>query len=391
MPPLGDGRAEPKAFGGDRVRIALAGVLLLVAACSSTDKAAKPTPLAPITAPIDIRRTWEVDLGDADDTFLRPAVLENAIYAASRRGQLARIDPISGKEVWRVSVDGGIAAGVGSDGVTVAVAGPRGNVVAFNAEGKRLWEAQASSDVLAPPLVGHDLVLVRSSDQRVAAYAAAGGKRLWVFQKQQPALSLRVEANLAFAGDSVLVGFPGGRLDAIALANGAGRWEAGVSEPKGATEVERLSDVFGVPAQIDNDVCAASYQGRITCFDNRNGDLRWAREFSAGAGVAVSGDMVVGIDAGSHVNAFARATGASLWQTGALANRALSGPVIVGKWVVVGDFDGVVHFLSVADGRIAGRFESSGGAVISTPQAWNGAVLVQTARGRIFLLTPAGG
>jgi outer membrane protein assembly factor BamB len=164
-----------------------------------------------------------------------------------------------------------------------------------------------------------------------------------------------------------------------------------VSEPKGATEVERLSDVFGVPAQIDNDVCAASYQGRITCFDNRNGDLRWAREFSAGAGVAVSGDMVVGIDAGSHVNAFARATGASLWQTGALANRALSGPVIVGKWVVVGDFDGVVHFLSVADGRIAGRFESSGGAVISTPQAWNGAVLVQTARGRIFLLTPAGG
>jgi outer membrane protein assembly factor BamB len=373
------------------VRAVLACALLALSACSNTDKAAKPTPLTPIAAPIEVRRTWEIDLGDSEDTFLRPAVLDNAIYAASRKGNLVRVDPLTGKEVWRVSLDGGIAAGVGSDGVTVAVAGPRGNIVAFNAEGKRLWEAQSSSDVLAPPLVGHALVLVRSTDQRIAAYEVATGKRLWVFQKQQPALSLRVEADLAFTGDSVLVGFPGGRLDAIALANGAGRWEAGVSEPKGATEVERLADVVGVPAQIDNDVCAASYQGRITCFDNRNGDLRWAREFSAGAGVAVSADTVIGVDATSHVNAFQHATGASLWQTGALANRSLSGPVIVGKWVVVGDLDGVIHFLSVADGKIVGRFESSGGAVISTPQAWNGAVVFQTARGRVCLLTPAGG
>ena len=373
------------------LRALLAGAAVLLAACASPDKSAKPMPLAPIAAPIDVRRAWEVDLGDSADTFLRPAVLDNAIYAASRRGNLVRLDPLNGKEVWRVSIDGGIAAGVGSDGVTVAVAGPRGNIVAFNAEGKRLWEAQASSDVLAPPLVGHELVLVRSTDQSLAAYEAASGKRIWVFQKQQPPLSLRIEADLAFAGDSVLVGFPGGRLDAIALANGAGRWEGGVSEPKGATEVERLADVFGVPAQLDNDVCSASYQGRITCFDNRNGDLRWAREFSAGAGVAISADTVIGIDATSHVNAFQRSTGASLWQTGALANRSLSGPVIVGKWVVVGDFDGVVHFLSLADGRIAGRFESSGGAVISTPQAWNGGVICQTARGRVFLLTPAGG
>jgi outer membrane protein assembly factor BamB len=371
---------------------ALLAALALLPGCSSTsDKAAKPTALTTIPAPIDVRRTWEVDLGDSADTFLRPAVLENAVYAASRRGNLVRVDPVNGKEIWRVSVDGGIAAGVGSDGATVAVAGPRGNIVVFNAEGKRLWEAQASSDVLAPPLVGHELVVVRSTDQRVAAYEAASGKRRWVFQKQQPALTLRVEAELAFAGDSVLVGFPGGRLDAIALVNGAGRWEGGVSEPKGATEVERLADVFGVPAQVDNDVCTASYQGRITCFDNRNGDLRWAREFSAGAGVAVSNDAVIGVDASSHVNAFGRGTGTSLWQTGALANRALSSPVIVGKYVAVGDFDGIIHFLSMQDGKLVGRFDASGGPVISAPQAWNGAAVFQTAKGRLFLLAPAGG
>ena len=378
--------------GARRLAPALLAAISLLAACaSSSDKASKPTALVPITAPITLQRAWEVDLGDSEDTFLRPAVLENAIYAASRKGKLVRVDPVNGREIWRISVDDGIAAGVGSDGVTVAVAGPRGNIVAFNVEGKRLWEAQASSDVLAPPLVGHEMVIVRSTDQRVAAYEASTGKRLWVFQKQQPALTLRVETELAFAGDSVLVGFPGGRLAAIALANGAGRWDGGVSEPKGATEVERLADVFGVPAMDGNDVCTASYQGRITCFDNRNGDLRWAREFSAGAGVAVSANAVIGIDASSQINAFARETGAGLWQTGALAYRSLSSPVIVGKYVAVGDFDGIIHFLALQDGRLAGRFQASGGPVISTPQLWNGGAVFQTARGRLFLLNVAGG
>ncbi len=371
-------------------RAAAAGVLVLAGCSSLSDHAPKPTPLGTIAAPIPISRSWDVDLGDSANTFLRPAVLENAVYAASRKGQLVRLDPASGKEIWRATVDGGIAAGVGSDGSIVAVAGPRGNIVAFDAAGKRLWEAQSSSDVLAPPLVGHDLVLVRSTDQHLTAYEAASGRRRWVFQKQQPALTLRVEADLVFAGDSVLVGYPGGRMDAIALANGAGRWEAGVSEPKGATEVERLADVIGVPALVDNDVCAASYQGRIACFDSRNGDLRWAREFSAGAGVAVGGDAVLGVDGVGHLYAFERSSGNSRWQTAVLANRAPGAPVVVGKYLAVGDYEGVVHFLSLADGKLVGRFESGGGAVISSPASWNGMAVIQTAKGHVIMLAPAG-
>jgi len=369
----------------------LGACVLLLAACSSSSQRAKPVALTPVAGPIEVRRLWQVELGDCEGTFLRPSVLENAIFAASRKGSLVRIDPSSGKEVWRVQVDGGIAAGVGSDGLTVAVVGPRGNVLAFDAEGKPLWQAQASSDVIAPPLVGHDLVLVRSTDQRISAYEAASGKRRWVFQKQQPPLALRVEADLALSGDSLLVGFPGGRLGSIALSNGAGRWEAAVSEPKGATEVERLGDVIGVPALSEGEVCTASYQGRIGCFDSRNGDLLWAREFSAGAGVAVSGEGVYGIDESSHISGFARTSGAALWQNGSLANRKLSAPVAVGKLLAVGDFDGWIHFLRMDDGKLIGRFDASGGPVISTPQAWNGAALFQTANGRLVLLSAGAG
>ena len=371
---------------------ALAACLLLLGACSSSSEhVAKPMALTPIANPIDVHRVWEIQLGNSEGTFLRPSVLEHAVFAASRKGALVRVDPSSGKEVWRIEVPGGIAAGVGSDGFTVAVVGPRGNVMAFDAEGKQLWQAQAPSDVIAPPLVGRSLVLVRSTDQRITAYEAASGKRRWVFQKQPPPLSLRVEAGLTLAGDTLLVGFPGGKLGSVALSNGAGRWEAPVSEPRGATEVERLADVVGVPALSSNEVCTASYQGRIGCFDVRNGDLHWAREYSAGAGVAILEDAVFGVDASSHVNGFQRASGAALWQNGALEYRRLSAPVAVGKLLAVGDFEGQIHFLRLDDGKIVGRYDASAGPVISTPQSWNGAALFQTSRGSLILLAAGSG
>jgi outer membrane protein assembly factor BamB len=365
--------------------------LLLGACASDSEKINKPTPLAPVEAPLDVHSLWQVQLGSSEGSFLRPCVLENAIYAASRKGYLVRVDPVDGKEVWRTEIKGGIAGGVGSDGLSVAVAGPRGDVSVYDAEGKHLWDAQVSSDVIAPPLVGHGLVLVRSTDNRVAAFEVATGARRWVFQKQQPPLTLHGEAEMVFAGDNVLVGFPSGRLGAIALSNGAGRWEAGVSEPKGATEVERLADVIGVPAMIDEDVCAASYQGRVGCFDSRNGDLRWAREFSAGAGVAVTPTALFGVDASSHVNGFQRSSGAGLWQNSALAYRKLSAPVAVGDLLAVGDFEGKIHFLRAEDGKLVGRFDAGSGPVISTPQRWNGSAVFQTAQGRLLMLSVPSG
>jgi len=144
--------------------------------------------------------------------------------------------------------------------------------------------------------------------------------------------------------------------------------------------------VLGVPGILDDEVCTASFQGRVGCFDARSGDLHWAREFSAGAGIALAPGAVYGVDASSHVNAFARASGAGLWQNSALTYRTLSAPVVLGKVMAVGDFEGKVHLLRAEDGKLVGRYDGGGGPVISTPQTWNGAAIFQTAHGRLFML-----
>jgi outer membrane protein assembly factor BamB len=263
------------------------------------------------------------------------------------------------------------------------VATARGEVLAYAADGKPLWRAQVSSDVLTAPLVGRGLVIVRSTDQRIVAFEADSGKRRWNFSRSTPPLTLRATADLSFAGDSVLAGMPGGRLIALSLANGAVRWDVPVSEPKGTTEVERLADVIGPVAVDRQDACAASYQGRISCMDSGTGTLRWTRSLAAGAGVAIGDSRVFGVDAQSHVLAHARDGGASLWRNSQLANRRASTPLSLGREVVVGDFDGYVHWLSADSGEIVGRVRLDGAAIVAAPQAWAGSAIVLTQGGAL--------
>ncbi|MCS7102168.1 MAG: outer membrane protein assembly factor BamB [Burkholderiaceae bacterium] len=367
--------------------VALAVLPLTLVACSSRDPAlTKPAELVEIRSPRPTRILWRVDVGSARGAALQPAVLENAVYAAAGGGAIARIAPETGREVWRVSLDIDIAAGVGSDGLRLAVASPRGDVVVLAPDGKELWRARVSSDVTAPPLVGRGLVIVRSTDHRVAAFEAESGKRRWVYQRQTPPLALRVPTEMAFAGDSVLVGFPGGKLVALALSNGAPRWELTVSEPKGTTEVERLADVVGQPALDGRDVCAASFQGRLVCADAGTGNLRWAREISAVTGPGLAAARVYAVDARSHVYAYGREGGASAWRNEQMQNRALSAPLALPQAVAVGDFEGYVHFLRDDDGALLARVEVGDGAIVARPQRWADGLIVQTQGGTVALL-----
>ena len=75
--------------------------------------------------------------------------------------------------VWRIETNTAITGAVGSDGFVVAVGSPRGDVIAFGADGKELWRAQVGAAIQSPPLVGRGLVIVRGSDYRVSAFDAS--------------------------------------------------------------------------------------------------------------------------------------------------------------------------------------------------------------------------
>lgn len=376
--------------------IAMVSVLAL-SACSnfslnpmdwfSGSEGPTPAPLTPLADGRTVRVLWSTSVGDADRFVFSPVLVGDDVYAAAHDGTVMRIDAASGATRWRVSLEPRLSAGVGSDGSTVVVATQEGEVLALNAaDGALRWRARVSSEVLAAPTVGEGLAIVRSVDSRVFAFEVANGKRRWVYQRAPSPLLIRSPAGVTLVPGFALAGFPGGKLVGIATANGAARWEGSVARPQGATELERVADVVGEPSVLGREVCAAAYQGRVTCFDMRSGNPVWSREMSSVTGVSLDARHAYVSDEQGGVHALDRFTGRSLWKQDKLAYRQLSLPYSTGEAVAVGDLEGYVHFLARDSGAFVARIATDGGAVRAAPIRLPSGFLVQTRNGGLFAL-----
>lgn len=372
------------------MRLAFLLLVTTLASCSmfsSKKPRIEPAPLVNFKPTLTVRTLWQADLGRAGTPFLAPAFADGKVYAAGSDGKVIAFDAASGRQVWAVNVDADIAAGVGADAATVVVASARGTVFAFDAAtGKQRWKVKASTEVLSAPAVGSGVVVVRSMDNKIVAYDVESGERRWVVQRTAPALVLRAAPGIMINDGIAFIALPAGRLLAINTATGTARWDAPIAEPRGATELERVADVSGVPALLGREICATAYQGRIACVDTGNGSLRWAREFSADVGPAMDQRYVFAADELGSLAGFSRDTGGSLWRSTALRGRGLSAPVSFGRAVVVGDKEGYLHFLSREEGAMLAR-TSVGAQVRAAPIVTGANLVVQTVDGKLIALT----
>ena len=365
-------------------------VAVLVAAACSSPSGPKPAELQRLEKAQEVRVLWSASIGYADRFVFFPAAVGDAVFAAARDGTVVRLDAAAkGAERWRVTLEKGLSAGVGASERTVVVATEDGDVFALSAaDGKQRWRSRVSSEVLAAPTLANGLVLVRSVDNRIFAFDEQDGKRRWVYQRAPASLVVRSPAGVTVVGDTAFAGFSGGKLAAIALSNGGVRWESTVAVPKGATELERVTDVVGEPVVQGREVCAAAYQGRVACFDITNGRQVWSRELSSLTGVKVDARYAFVSDDRGGVHELDRSNGRSVWKQDKLAYRQLSVPAPLGNVVAVGDLEGYVHFLSRDSGAFVARYSSGGGPVRAAPLALASSLLIQTQDGTLVALAP---
>lgn len=343
----------------------------------------KMSPLAPFVATAEVRTSWSANVGKAGDYTFTPAVVGNAVFVANRSGMLSRLE--DGKAVWKIDAGQPLSAGVGASSRLLVVATSKGDVLAFSPEdGKALWQARVSSEVLAAPVVGDDGVAIKSGDNRIHLLDSGDGGRKWVYQRATPTLSVRSSGVPVFADRYVFVGYPGGKLVALAVQNGAPVWEGAVALPKGATELDRVADVVASPIVDGRQICAVAFQGRVACFDmGQGGAMMWSRDLSSVVGMAMDSRYLFVADDKGVVHAMDRQSGSSLWKQDKLKNRRLS-PVVVHRGLVaVADAEGIVHFLSREDGSFVARQKTDGTPIRAVLQGIGNGVLVQTAGGAV--------
>jgi outer membrane protein assembly factor BamB len=366
-------------------RVIVALLSLALAACGSDKAKVEPAKLVDFKPAAKIEVRWNVDVGDAGQSVLFPAVTREAVFAANAKGKLYRLDRNSGKQIWRIDSGFAITGGVGAGEGMVLVGGEKGELAAYDEEsGELKWQVRVSSDVLSAPRVADGVVVVRTGNQRIAGLSATDGSRLWLYERATPTLIVRSHAGMVIHNGLVYAGFAAGKLAAINLKNGVVVWESSVSQPRGNTELERISDITSLPVVDDAQVCAVAFQGRLACFDAVQGGALWTRDVGSDKGLALSGKIIYLTDTDSNVLALDKSSGASLWKNDQLLLRKGSAAYPLGDYLLLGDFEGYLHVLRSEDGSFVARRKTDGSAINITPVTLGDGALVQTSDGELY-------
>lgn len=353
----------------------------------STPSGPKPAALPPLSNPQPVRTLWQANVGPAGIFIFSPALAGDSIFAAARDGSVTRLEAATGKVIWRVSAGTQLSGGVGTDGRLVAVGTDKGELIVLDADkGTLRWRARVSSEVLAAPKVARGTVLARTSDSRIFAFDAIDGKRKWVYQRAAASLIVRSPAGMTIHEGNIFAGFSGGKMVSLQLETGALRWEVTVSQPRGSTELERVSDLSGDPVLTGREVCAASYQGRAACYEWQSGNQVWAREMSTLNGMSVDARYAYVADEKGAVHSLDRTNGRSVWKQDRLAYRQLTLAQAIGSEIVFGDMEGIVHFVARDSGAFVARAATDNSKIRAAPLRLPNGILVQTLNGGLFLL-----
>lgn len=372
-------------------------LLLLLGGCASTNDSSPewagvkneddPAKLVKFDEKAKFKVRWHRDVGDAEANLLQFALNDTAIYTVSAEGFLSRLDRVSGKKVWGIKTGISVSAGVGSGEGVIVIGGTKGEVVAYDEMGKLLWQDKVSSEALSVSEVTEGVVVVRSGDGRIAGLNASNGQRLWVFERSTPALVVRSHAGVTIQRGVAFAGFAGGKLAAIRISNGEVLWETAVSQARGNTELERISDITSNPVVDDEQVCAVAFQGRLACYDITRGGAIWNREVSSDKGMVLLRKYLYLTDAKGAVSEMDKNTGNTLWKNDQLFMRDVSTPYVTEDFVMVSDAEGYLYALSREDGSFAARMELDGGAVKATMRQQDDGFLVLTNGGELYSLS----
>lgn len=347
-----------------------------------------PAELQEFDAKLRIQKVWDIKVGGGSEFLmldLGPVVDGGRVFAGAHDGKVVAADAESGRRVWDTDTDLELSAGPSVGEGLVVFGTSDGDVLALDAlEGTERWRVSVSGEVLAAPAIGGGTVVVRSVDGKLRALDAADGSTFWTIEQQVPRLTLRGTSAPAIVDSAVIAGFDNGRIAAYDLDDGDVRWENVVAPPSGRTELERLADIDASILAIGQDVYTSSYNGRVASIAAESGQVLWSQDVSSYEGLGADWTNVYASDQKGHVIAMSRTSGLDLWSQEALHMRRLTSPIASGDSVVVGDFEGYMHWLNVVTGELEGRSRADKTPVYGRLAADGELVFAQTEAGRLI-------
>lgn len=331
---------------------------VLLAACSD-EIVNPPTELEDVDSKFEIDVRWSESVGEgADEKFndLTPAVWDNYVLTADIKGLVTAFDRESGDIVWEVDLKEPLSGGISANAGLVAVGSKKANVIVLNVEdGSEVWRKEVSSEVLAKPAIDGTMIVVRTADGKIFALDSNDGSQEWFYDRVIPNLTIRGTSAPLITNGVVLTGFANGKIAAFNLGSGDLMWEQRVSSPRGSSDISRIVDVDTTPVVFGNVLYGAGYNGYAIAMDLTNGRYLWRQELSTVKDLYVDSLRVYAVTTDGTIVAISRTTGDVAWKQEGLKYRRPTAAAALGDELIVGDFEGYVHFLDKSSGEFVAR------------------------------------
>jgi outer membrane protein assembly factor BamB len=326
---------------------AFAALAIVLAGCAGgKNKSEPPAKLVEFQPTIQIDKVWSSKVGGKSDRLrlgLRPATDGARIFAGAYDGQVAAFDAETGKKVWSIKTELRLTAGPGYGDGLLTFGTADGDLLALDAAtGEERWREAIGSEILAAPAIGSGVVVVRTVDGRLRGYSAA---------------------------------------------NGYPAWEVAIANPTGRSELERLVDVSAGLSIVGSDVYVVGYHGRAVGIDLETGVVLWQQELSSYAGLGADTASVYVTTDFDAVVALDRMSGTQQWRQEALRLRDVTAPTRFANTLVVGDYEGYVHWLSPDNGEFLAREHAAGKRISGAPLVVGQNVYVQGDDGTLAAFT----
>ncbi|MCD2513704.1 outer membrane protein assembly factor BamB [Comamonas endophytica] len=363
------------------------GLIVSLGGCAFWNSSkVKPADLGPNVVLLPVQKSWTAKIAPLGQLPLVVDVHGATLVLASLDGSLQALDANSGASLWQAKVGQPLTAGVGGNGRLQSVV-TRSNEVVLLEQGREVWRKRLPAASYTPPLVAGGRVFVLTADRALTAFDAEDGRQLWVQQRTGESLVLRQAGVLTAVGDTLVAGLSG-RLVGLNPDNGAVLWEAPLASPRGTNDVERLVDLVGPMHRDGSQLCARTFQATVACVDTASARAQWAQPARGAQGIGGDAERIVGTEGNGTVIAWRRADGSRLWSTDRLQLRKLSAPLLLGRSVVVGDDDGLVHLLSREDGSPLNRLTTDDSGIAAAPVVAADTLVVVTRNGGVYGFRP---
>ncbi|WP_047683085.1 MULTISPECIES: outer membrane protein assembly factor BamB [Xenorhabdus] len=375
---------------------------VLLAGCSNEQDTVIMSPLPKVENQFNPRVVWDKSVGNGVGHYyshLSPTWQGSTVYVADRHGIVKAFEIDSGKELWSTDLSEKtgllssrlpalLSGGLTVSGDRLYIGTEKAKVIALDStNGKVEWESQVAGEALSHPVVSDGLVLIHTGNGMLQALNENDGSVAWSINMDTPSLSVRGESAPAIAYGAAIVGGDNGRISAVLLSQGQLIWQQRISQVTGATEIDRLNDVDMTPVISDNVIYAIAYNGNLVAMDMRSGQIIWKRDLGSVNDMVVTDNNIFIVDQDDRILSLRKSDGVTIWSQNNLLHRNLTAPEMYNGYLVVGDGEGYLHWLNMADGQFVAQHKVDSSGLLSRPVIASDKLMVQAKDGAVYLYT----